>query len=296
MLLAVSHRDWLPTTFIACWRGWNHCFAAQVYATVCQRPVQSIFTSGSFQVTNNAKRTCTVIGLVAAAGLALLSWRSSTNIGTLAAPSQWSAQTGDASSAPSSTAAKVAKARQSVSDPSKRVLPGAQPLVIANRAPVVTPQQAAPKAETAQPPGPAQLPAEAGLVTAGGIAMKGIRALMNDDDFDSRIARLSEQSLQEPLAIDLTALNASAAADASQNVTGVEVNRMACGLQICIATLSAPSLEAFQKWMAWFMSNPSVQVRAVSTGTSTLGDGSIEYRLLITTDSSINRAFAQPGK
>ncbi len=167
--------------------------------------------------------------------------------------------------------------------------------VIVTKAAVVPTVRTASDTDAVPPSPPAQLPAEAGLVTAGGISMKAIQTLMKDDDFDSRVERLSEQSLQEPLAIDLTALHASAAADASQNVTGVEVKRMACGMQVCMATLSAPSLDAFQKWIAWFMSNPSVHVRSVSTGTSTLGDGSTEYRFFFSTDSSVKRAFTGSG-
>ncbi|MGB4859561.1 MAG: hypothetical protein WBP11_09560 [Dokdonella sp.] len=140
-----------------------------------------------------------------------------------------------------------------------------------------------------------QLPAEAGLVTENGVDMKAIGRLMKSDDFNNAIERLSEQSLQEPLAMDLTALTSAVAAEVSRSVPDVSMQRMACGLQVCVALLSATSEESFRQWAASFQSNPSAQVRTMGIHPMTLADGSIEFWLFFSTDPAVNRAFSRPG-
>ena len=245
---------------------------------------------------NNANRNLILICVAVAAGLVAFWWQSSTNMESGSTFVESPTPAGNLLPASASSTAKVDALEPQASNQSEPVSPRVSSPIIATQNSALIPNRTASPTEAVPASPRKQLSAEAGLVTAGGISVKAIQALMQDDDFDNRIERLSEQSLHEPLAIDLTALHASAAADASQNVTGVEVKRMACGLQICMAALSAPSQDAFQKWTAWFMSNPSVQVRSVSTGTSMLGDGSTEYRFFFSTDSSVNRVFMGPGQ
>ncbi|MEO7916049.1 MAG: hypothetical protein ABIR16_00270, partial [Dokdonella sp.] len=194
-----------------------------------------------------------------------------------------------------------------MSMPSRTALPTPAAIAVPTATPpadlgtAITPVPAT-KREGASPPSAAmpseprtQLPAEAGLVTGNGVDMKAIGKLMKSDDFDETIDRLSEQSLQEPLAMDLTALNSAVMAEASRSVPDVSVQRMACGLQVCVALLSATSEDSVRQWGTSFQTNPSSPVRTMGLHPMKLADGSIEFRLVISTYPTVNRAFMRPG-
>ncbi len=236
------------------------------------------------QVTNNVKRSLILMGVVLAVGTTIFWWRSSPD-GAPAAGFAESATTNGPPTLPVSAPARIEPQEAHHSEAA----------AVDQSAPANN-ERTLSTAGTLQTQAPMQLPAEAGVVIDDGQEFKGIRDVGSDEDFVQRMERLSEQSLQDRLAIDLTALSSSAAAETSRQIIGVEVKRIACGLQVCMVALSAPSVEVFSKWTTRFFSNQPVSSHAVSSDSATLRDGSTEYRLLFSTDDSVRRVEFRPRK
>lgn len=106
-------------------------------------------------------------------------------------------------------------------------MPAAPSQTSGSEAPVAKAKPAIKQRATALSTPRTQLPAEKGLVTEQGVNISAVGTLMKGEEFDELLDRVSAQSLQEPLAIDLTALYSAAAAEASRSAADVFLQRNA---------------------------------------------------------------------
>lgn len=143
---------------------------------------------------------------------------------------------------------------------------------------------------TESSPTPRMLPAEAGLLDGLSVNGKAMEALAKHNDLDDLIDRLSDQSKREPLAAELTALHSSIAAEASLSVPSVTLKRIACGLQVCVATIFDPS-DNISEWLTQFESNPATQMVSMALAPTTFTDGPLEYWLIFSTDADAKRRW-----
>lgn len=130
----------------------------------------------------------------------------------------------------------------------------------------------------------------------GSVDVKAIGAIMKGEGFDRYMDALAKQASQEPLAMDLTELYSIRAKDAAQSAPGVGVQRVICGMKMCLASVTSPSREAFAPWMVSFMANPSAQPSTFARYDSQQPDGTFEFRITFTTDQSIKAASHRVGK
>ncbi len=120
--------------------------------------------------------------------------------------------------------------------------------------------------------------------------------VLKGEGFDSYLDALAQQASQEPLAVDLTELYSISASDAAKSVEGVNVHRVVCGMKICLASVTAPSRDAFAPWFEAFLKNPSAQPHGLGRYDNELPDGTFEFRLFFSTDQSTNSNYHSSGK
>lgn len=247
----------------------------------------------------NAKRTLCLIMIAVAVGLVLFWWRGPTNIEIVASPGESIARSGQLSPRATSTVVSVDTARSSEFNQSE---PAAYP---AQKDPTSSdPRQSlrgAPASEARD-----HLEAEAQLLAPprtlpdgtplNGIDVKSSAAIMKGEGFDRYMDALGEQASKEPLATDLTELYSTSANGAAESAEGVVVRRVICGLKLCLASVIAPSPDAFAPWLRSFLANPSAHPYALGRYNYKLPDGTIEFRMTLSTDPSINSAYGHPGK
>lgn len=250
-------------------------------------------------MSSRAKRTLSLVAIAFAAGLALFWWRGSPTIGTVTSPGELPAHSDELSTHATSTVASVDTRRLSTFFQSERVEYPAQKDPAAG-----DPRQTvrnAPASEARD-----HLEAEAQLLAPprtrpdgtplNGIDVKSSAAIMKDEEFDRYMDALAEQASKEPLAMDLTELYSTSANDAAQSAEGVAVGRVVCGMKLCLASVTAPSRDAFAPWLASFLSAPSAHPYSLGRYDNKLPDGTIEIRMTFSTDPSINSAYGRPGK
>lgn len=138
------------------------------------------------------------------------------------------------------------------------------------------------------------LDAEDAFVTDRMVDVRAFAALVKGDDFDRVMDELSAQSSQSPLAKDLTALISAEAARASASVDGVAMRAMACGLKLCVASMTATSADAMTAWTKAVVTNPQPKVYTMGRHDRLMPDGSIEYRLVLSIDPAIRASGVRP--
>lgn len=146
--------------------------------------------------------------------------------------------------------------------------------------------------DAAQPMEPG-LPAEAPLITARGTNARELGKLMMDGDYDEFLDRLTAQAAGDPLAVELTELYSSSAAEAAQQVPDVEVRRLACGRIFCAGVVRAVSADAFANWLVRYQANPAAKPHAMGMHGVANADGTIDYRFGFSNDPN-RRAADHP--
>jgi hypothetical protein len=117
-----------------------------------------------------------------------------------------------------------------------------------------------------------------------GVDVRASASLMAGKKFDDFMKRLSLESESAPLARDITDLYTRSADEANSNVDNVVDINVACGMVVCGISATAPTKDAFEAWYKAFLENQSAPPQAAGRYDKTIEDGSVEYRIIFSTD------------
>lgn len=109
-------------------------------------------------------------------------------------------------------------------------------------------------------------------------------AVLTSTRFERYMDALATQASREPLAADLTELYRGSAVDRAKSVDGVFIRRVVCGLKLCLVLGTAPSDDTLKQWHAKFVGNVSAPTLESSMRNLHQPDGSVEFRIVFTTD------------
>lgn len=142
------------------------------------------------------------------------------------------------------------------------------------------------------------LAAEAPLITeidgVRGVDLRASTQLMMGDHFGDFLDGLSRESSISPLARDITELYGRSAAEANSVVDNEVGIVMACGTTVCGLSATAPDKETFDAWHKTFLGNQSAPPHAAGRYDMLPDDGSIEYRMIFSTDPERAVPIAHP--
>ncbi|MBO9662981.1 hypothetical protein [Dokdonella sp.] len=125
-----------------------------------------------------------------------------------------------------------------------------------------------------------------------GIDVRVSTSLMMGKKFGDFMERLSLESSSVPLARDITDLYTHAADEANAAVdNSININ-IACGMVVCGVSATAPTKDAFEAWFKAFVENQSARPNAAGRYDMVLDNGSVEYRIIFSTDPQKNQVIA----
>ncbi len=119
-------------------------------------------------------------------------------------------------------------------------------------------------------------------------------SLMVGDGFDDLMEHLSIESLGIPLARDVTDLYARAAEEASRGGDDSINMNITCGMVVCGVSATAATQDAFEAWFRAFVENQSAPPNALGRYDKILDNGSVEHRMIFSTDPQKNQVVARP--
>lgn len=243
----------------------------------------------------NARQVLMLIGLVGSIAAIVLWWRSPGDLAGTVLEGQFADETNDM---PAATATATANDELANASPSGDTRPDSGAIQSANgeqgNADTASQFRNAPASAA-----PAAFEAEAQLLgpPGQGFNVNVGSAVLSSGEFDRYMDALDAQASHEPLATDLTELYTDIASDVSQSVKGVAVERIVCGLKICLASGTAESHESFKPWQAAFLSNrsaPTHDAMSVQLGRGEVGI--MMFRIAFLTDQASQSVHQNPGR
>ena len=138
----------------------------------------------------------------------------------------------------------------------------------------------------------AQLPAEFRVLYEGQMDVREVLSLVKGAGFDDFLGQLERQSRDSPLAQDIDALfDEGLRAMTNDSGSPVVLQRLACGMKVCAGRFDAPDEEGWQTYLAQFRANKSLRIYTYIDHGLTLDNGTLEKRIVFSTDPSANRMF-----
>lgn len=135
------------------------------------------------------------------------------------------------------------------------------------------------------------LPIESAVLLNGQIYVSAAESILGSDAFASTLESLEQQMMQDPLAEALTnTYRDSIERQLAAQTDGLQVDRLACGLRICMGSIHSQGLTD-EDWAAWldaFGHNPETPHYTLVDQTIDLGDDVAEHRLVFSTDPESN--------
>jgi hypothetical protein len=135
------------------------------------------------------------------------------------------------------------------------------------------------------------LPFERTLYTGNVLHSGRAEALMRREDFDRELARLEQEMLKDPLAIEqrdayADKLTAQLAGDPDRP----RVSKLVCGVNLCIGAIEAETGEAYRRWMAkqFVQGRKFNDIQTMTVGPSVRVGNRVERRFVFSTSPEIN--------
>jgi hypothetical protein len=135
------------------------------------------------------------------------------------------------------------------------------------------------------------LPFERTFYTGNVLHSGRAEALMRREDFDRELARLEQEMLKDPLAIEqrdayADKLTAQLEGDPDQP----RVSKLVCGVNLCIGAIEAQPGDAFRRWMAkqFVQGRKFNDIQTLTVGPSVRVGNRVERRFVFSTSPAIN--------
>lgn len=137
-----------------------------------------------------------------------------------------------------------------------------------------------------------QLAAEFRVLHEGQMDVRETIFLIKSAEFDDFIGEIEQQSEDSPLAQDIGALFGDGLRAITHDTDSpVVLQRLACGMRVCAGRFDTPDEEAWKSYLVEFLANPDLRIYGLFDHSVALDNGTIEKRIVFSTDPSANKAF-----
>jgi hypothetical protein len=135
------------------------------------------------------------------------------------------------------------------------------------------------------------LPFERALYTGNVLHSGRAEALMRREDFDRELARLEQEMLKDPLAVEQRDAYADKlTAQLEGDPDRPRVSKLVCGVNLCIGAIEAQPGDAFRRWMAkqFVQGRKFNDIQTLTVGPPVRVGDRVERRFVFSTSPDIN--------